>query len=1565
MAVNLGQAVGYLELDTSRFTRPLGEARSQLAAFVDQSSSLSGKFSALVASLTSIGGALTKSVTTPIMGVGVAAVKMGSDFNAAMSQVAATMGKPTSAIEDLRAIAIKMGNDTKFSATEAAEGLNYLALAGYSSEQQIAALPKTLTLAAAGGMELGAASDMLTDAMSALGLASKNSNVLMGNMDTMLDQMAVTASKSNTSVAQLGDAILTVGGTAKGLSGFTVDAAHGTAELSTALGILADNGIKASEGGTALRNVLVNLNPTTEPAIKAFEKLGVSAYDSDGKMKPLKTTFGELQSALGKYSQQEQEALKVQMFGRQNLSAVNALLGTSSDRWDELTAAILDSNGAADEMAATMQDNLQGDLDKLNSAIGTTAITINDMLDKALRGIVQTMTNVVNAFNQADPATQKLIVGIAGIAAAIGPAVLIVGNLVKAFGAVISAGEAIVGAISAIGPAISGGFSGTVVAGFLSSLVQVSAAIGAIIAAVDAFRRAWDDNIGGIRENTKSIFENVGKIIYGLIDVVNGVLSAIVQAWDRDFGGIRTFVENVIAGIISAVAGMLNFVVGAASGIQQAWNSNFLGIQDIVSSAVKVIETVLRGIVDICNAVASAIGPVFDAAFQMVKTAVSALRRAWDSDFGGMRTIVEGAASGVKTILQGLLQFIQGVVKTITALFRGDWSVAFQAAKETVSNLWQNVGSLFSGGISVIKSAMPKIKSAVQEGFQSAKEKAIELTKAMQNSVKEGLGNLVSAAKEKMVEFAEKIKEGAQKAKDGTISLLKQLPGKVGELLGQVIGKAILFVSQFPVKAKEAGTKFVQNVVSFLQNLPGKIWGFLSQTISKATQFVSEFVAKAKEAGTKFLEFLRSGIQSAPAIMAEIGSKIVGAFNSIPGQMANIARNIVTGLANGLKNAASAAVSAAIDFAGGLVRGMKSALGIHSPSTVAEKEIGENLAQGVIDGVNKKKKKAKKTAEELATEMVSAAKKGMSSYKEIYDLSASDQAAYWKKIIDSTKAGTQGNLQAQAEYAKALKKIQSDQLKQESEFIKRKTLEWETYAAQYGDNAKLEAQYWKEVLSHVTQGTDDYLRVSKKYYQALEKQQKQQEKAEKEYFTKRKTKWDAWEAEHGENAEKEAKYWKKTLKHLTEGTNTYLQAYKKYQESLQKIDAERWQEAQDLMDLIQTYNDVSLAEQVNYWDQVRQQFTVGTEQRLTADKKYFETKKSYDEQLSQLDRQYADDQRAIYEQLSNDIESLTQKYVDAVQARQDAILGQFKLFDEYTTQTSVDGKTLTNNLRTQVDALGNWSDSLAQLEGRQILPTGLVDEIRTMGVDATAEIQALNELSNDELQQYADLWQQKIQLAKNQATKEMEGMLQEMEQQQDELIRTAQNKLSELDKTYRDNLVKLGVTGKAEGKKAGSDTQAGIQEGLQEGQSATQASLDNIISAFKSALNKIKDLSQKIQNQAEKAEKAANKAKAALSEARAAASAAASISASSQSASVSTRANGNHKSGLDYVPYDGYVAGLHKGERVLTASENEEYTNGVGRGFNMINNFYGTKPLDERETARQFKLAQKQIALNW
>lgn len=383
--MNDGDLVFNTRINTEGFQSGLSEIQQQTRGLSGTTQTALGTLAANAAM--SVANAVKDAFTEAASYV----VETGKSFEASMSQVTATMGLTTASeeYEVLSAAAKEMGATTKYSATQAGEALNYLALAGYSAENSVKALPTVLNVAAAGGIDLAYASDMITDSMSALGLE-------MSDLTGFSDKLAKTSQKSNTSVAQLGEAILTVGGTAKSLAG-------GVDELNTMLGLIADNGIKGAEGGTALRNIILSLSAPTDTAAAAMDNLktstgeAFSAFDENGNLRDLADIFKDLDDALPKENRTQ---VLSEIFNKVDLKAVNALLGTTSTRFDELRGYIEDCGGAAAQMAETMSDNLEGDMQILNSSLEAVGVSTYEKFSGPMREAVQEITGIFDELNE-------------------------------------------------------------------------------------------------------------------------------------------------------------------------------------------------------------------------------------------------------------------------------------------------------------------------------------------------------------------------------------------------------------------------------------------------------------------------------------------------------------------------------------------------------------------------------------------------------------------------------------------------------------------------------------------------------------------------------------------------------------------------------------------------------------------------------------------------------------------------------------------------------------------------------------------------------------------------------------------------------------------------------------------------------------------------------------------------------------------------------------------------------------------------------------------------------------
>lgn len=564
--MNLFELVAKLTLDSSEYDRALMAAKGTAVKSGDSMVASVNKTKKAI-------GVAALGMTAAIGAFGMSSVKTGMEFDSAMSQVAATMGKTMDEMENevgsvdlawgefsgnLRDYAQEMGKHTKFSATEAAEALNYMALAGYDTQKSMEMLPPVLSLAAAGNMDLARASDMVTDASSALGLTQAETV-------EMVDKMAKAASKSNTSVEQLGDAILRVGGTAKVMKG-------GTTEISTVLGLLADNGTKGAEAGTALRNILMAIQGGKFE--KTFGAMGISAYDAQGNLRSLKDIFMDMQEAMDGMTDEERTDIISKTFNARDLKNVNALLGTTEQRWDELTGAIDDSKGAAEEMAETQLDNLAGDITLLKSAFEGLKISVSDKLTPAFRILVQFLTWCIEHAQTLGP----IILGLAtafgtfAIAINIGTIIQKATKAMMAFNAVLAANPIglVIALVAGLVVAIvllwknNETFRRKVTAVWNAIKSKVSSAVNSIKSAINGIKTAYN--------TVRTTFENIRKAIGEKLDAAKQKVKDVI---DKIKGFFPFNVGKIFTGWIPKIKLFTNKNKDTASTSSSVGRENF------------------------------------------------------------------------------------------------------------------------------------------------------------------------------------------------------------------------------------------------------------------------------------------------------------------------------------------------------------------------------------------------------------------------------------------------------------------------------------------------------------------------------------------------------------------------------------------------------------------------------------------------------------------------------------------------------------------------------------------------------------------------------------------------------------------------------------------------------------------------------------------------------------------------------------------------------------------------------------------------------------------------------
>lgn len=654
--IDVGTAVGYLLLDTKGFQSGFSSAMKDMKTFQDESATVSDKFSAMGSALTSVGGTLTKSVTLPLVGVGAAVMKVGSDFEAQMSRVQAISGATGDELKALTDQAIDLGATTAFSAGEAAEGMENLASAGFNTQEIMSAMPGLLDLAASSGAELGTASEIAASAIRGFGLAASDAG-------HVADVFAEAAARTNAQTEDMGEAMKYIAPVAKAMG-------QSLEETAAAVGIMSDAGIKGSQAGTSLRSALSRLAKPTEVMLTKMGELGLSFYDAQGNMLPLNGIIEQLETNMAGLTQEQRNNALITLFGQESLSGMLALMERGPEELRALTESFEDCDGAAAEMAETMLDNTKGSVEEMMGSIETLAIRLQQVIAPAVTAVVQKITEFVNKLSSLSPETLQMIVTIAGVVAALGPLLLIIGKLSSAIGSIIS---------------LVGG------AGGLSTvLTALTGPIGIVIAAIAALVTAWVTDFGGIREKTAEIFEAIKSVFLT-------VWGSISNLWNENFLNIQNIAQTVWSNIELIFSTAFNLISNAfqifAALFQGDWDTAWNLVKERASLVWETIKTLFSNFLNL----------IVDT---LIHIGVRLLQAAKDA-FNQVKEGFQNVWDAIKTWFSEAVNDPVGTIKGIgTALF--------EAGKSIFTSLWDGMKSIWESITSWVSSAVDWVVSKVQ-----------------------------------------------------------------------------------------------------------------------------------------------------------------------------------------------------------------------------------------------------------------------------------------------------------------------------------------------------------------------------------------------------------------------------------------------------------------------------------------------------------------------------------------------------------------------------------------------------------------------------------------------------------------------------------------------------------------------------------------------------------------------------------------------------------------------------------------------------------------------------------
>ena len=607
-----------------------------------------------------VGASLTKTLTVPIATAGAACIKVASDFEAGMSTVQSICGASGEDLDKLSEKAKEMGAKTKFSATEATDAFKYMGMAGWNTQQMLDGIEGVMYLAGATGEDLASTSDIVTDAITAFGLSAQDTNMFV-------DVLAKTANSANTDVAKLGESFKYVAPIAGAMH-------YNVQDVSTALGIMANSGIKASTAGTSLRSWISRMAAPTKQVKTALDELGLSLVDANGDTKDFETLMRDTRGAFSELTDAEKAQYASMLAGKSGMSGLLAIVNASESDFDSLSQAIYASDGACKQMYDTANDNLSGQMTILKSTLESIAISLGERMTPYVKKATEWLQKMAEKFNSLSDEQKDQVIKIAGIVAAIGPALLIFGKVVGTVGKVVSV-------FGQVGKAIK-------TAGSIFKLIASPAGIAIIVVtaiAVAAFLiiKNWS-KVKVFLANVKDWFSNAFEKAKNVVENFKTGFSNIADAVSRT---IQRIPENISSFVESAK----NVLEKFKTMFQNIFESARQTLTRFKSSAKNIVDKIVQTILEI----AQSLQPAFQLATSIVEPIIT-----------NFMTTIQNVIQNIRGIIGGLIDFITGV-------FTGNWKKAWEGVRDIFQNVFSAYANMakmpLNAVIGVINSAINKI----------------------------------------------------------------------------------------------------------------------------------------------------------------------------------------------------------------------------------------------------------------------------------------------------------------------------------------------------------------------------------------------------------------------------------------------------------------------------------------------------------------------------------------------------------------------------------------------------------------------------------------------------------------------------------------------------------------------------------------------------------------------------------------------------------------------------------------------------------------------------------------
>jgi len=667
-----------------------------------------------------VGRTLTENVTKNIVGLGLDAIKTAMDFETGMLKVQSMAGATAEDTKILGEKAKEMGEKTKFSATEAADAFYYMASAGYKTSDMLGAIEGTMNLAAASGEDLANVTSIVVGSIAAFHLKATDAVKVS-------DLLANTARNAKTDIGGLGEAFKYVAPIA-GAAGYKME------DVALALGVMADNSIDASMAGTTLRGAIVNLNKPTKQGSVWMQKLGISTTDAKGKMLPFKDVLVQLREKFKGLEKNQKIQAATAIFGKTSMAGMLAVIDSSPAKFEKMTKATTNYNGVSKKMSDIQMTGLSGQIKILQSMIEGAAIKIGNLLLPYVKELVKFLQGLTGKFSKLSPHIQRIIIVIAGIAAAIGPVLIAGGMLISMIGGVITTISAIAGAVAAAGgiTAFLAGIAAAaspvlVVIGVIAALIGV---VALIITRMFSFKQiisglktAWDGVVAAFKfvvnflvGTFTPVFEQLKKT-YMAMDT-----KAIVEA----FGNLKNSLGPVID-VLKVLGVIIGTTVAVYIGI-------FIGLINGVIRALAPFIATIMNLVGIVTSVFGIIVGIVTGDTDMIKKSFWSLV---DNVIGFFKNLVMTVVNLVMGFVDGIVSFFKGLYDTI---------VGHSIIPDMVNAIISWFTSLVSKGVALISSIVNRVISL----FRTLLSTAISIASSIRIGVINAFTGLINGIASKV-----------------------------------------------------------------------------------------------------------------------------------------------------------------------------------------------------------------------------------------------------------------------------------------------------------------------------------------------------------------------------------------------------------------------------------------------------------------------------------------------------------------------------------------------------------------------------------------------------------------------------------------------------------------------------------------------------------------------------------------------------------------------------------------------------------------------------------------------